>query len=116
MVTISIDEEYGYRRWVAEMNEAEYQALLARWATMRGLNCLIPVNVVIPQARELVGDSFDMPADAIRCHIHECDDSYLEGSDYQIPPDKIFWIDGVSYNSMDLFRNAGGPRNDKGGT
>lgn len=32
-----------------------------------------------------------------RCHIHEWDDSWLEGSDYEIPEDTDFWMNGVRF-------------------
>ena len=100
-----ISEEYGYRHWLAELTDGEYEDLLRRWNTMRGLNCLVPVTLIVPQAREIdpkSGICFDrdrIPEDAKHCHIHECDDSRIEGSDYRIPDDEFFWIDGVKYNN-----------------
>ncbi len=97
-----ISEEYGYRHWLAELTDAEYQELIRRWETMRGLNCLVPVKLIVPQAREM-SDEEDYPQEAKRCHIHECDDSHLEGSSYKIPDDEFFWLDGQKYDKMDLY-------------
>ncbi len=103
-----ISEEYGYRHWLAELTDREYQGLIARWETMRGLNCLVPVTMIVPQAIEIeegMATCFDrnkIPKDAKHCHIHECDDSRLEGTNYQIPEDEDFWICGVRYTRSEL--------------
>ncbi len=101
-----IEEEYGYRDWLAKLTEEEYQQLIIRWNTMKNLNCLVPVPFIIPQATELkYEDRWNMKYDK-KCHIHECHDSYLEGSNYEIPYDEsthnIFTIDGKEYNTYDL--------------
>lgn len=95
MVMLLISEEYGHRRWCAKLTEDEYDLLIDRWESMRGLNCLVPVTLIIPQAVELMDG--ELPVFDKRCHIHEYDDSRLEGSDYRIPPDKFFWMDGICY-------------------
>jgi hypothetical protein len=93
-----ISEEYGYRHWLAELTAEEYEELLARWSTMRGLNCLVPVFLIVPQAKEF--DGTFVPCGALKCHLHECDDSYLEGSDYKIPNDLDgFWMSGIHYST-----------------
>lgn len=101
MIKILIDEEYGYRTWLAKLTQEEYAQLLQRWETMRGLNPLVPVKLIIPQAVK-VEDSdvlamFDDGETFYNCHIHDYDDSYLEGSCYSIPDDEGFWIGGQKY-------------------
>jgi len=99
MIIIDIDEEYGFRNWVAELTEEEYQQLLARWATIKGLNCLVPIPFIIPQAKR-VEDGAPLPEGALSCHIHECDDSWLEGAGRGVPvtKDHSFWMDGICYS------------------
>jgi hypothetical protein len=92
-----IVEEYGYRDWLAKLDPWEYQDLIRRWKTIRGLTCLVPVKLIVPQAKELddlrpVEVKYDK-----RCHIHEHDDSYLQDVDYKIPEDTHFWMDGRMY-------------------
>lgn len=96
MVVLYINEEYDYRDWIAHLSDAEYQDLLSRWATMRGLHACVPVTLIVPQAVELT----EVPClrslgITHRCHIHEWDDSWLDGSDYEIPEDTDFWMNGV---------------------
>lgn len=103
-IVLHISEEYGYRTWVAVLTTEQYQQLLARWSTIKGLNCMVPVKLIVPQAVEV--DRFDRSRVTHECHIHECDDSYLAGSDYRIPDtdDGTFVIEGRSYAPMDLYR------------
>jgi hypothetical protein len=96
-----ISEEYGYRDWLVELTQEEYCRLIQRWETMRGLNSLVPVQLIIPQAKE-VEDYRLIPHGSINCHIHEHDDSHLYGSDYQIPPDEDFWIEGRRYTDEEI--------------
>lgn len=113
-----IDEEYGYRLWEADLTDAEFEQLKTRWRTMKGLHCMVPVRLIIPQAR---------PADPekqepgwgyrVNCHVHEHDDSILTGcTDYQIPegePDPndphfpLFEMEGWRYSVEDLERISG---------
>lgn len=98
MIKLLIEEEYGYRDWYAELTEQEFEELCARWKTLRGLNCLVPVTLIIPQAVELDDGRRVNPEHTHRCHIHEEDDSYLEGCGYEIPPDDYFWMNGRKYD------------------
>jgi hypothetical protein len=110
LVTIRIEEEYGYRTWKAVLTEEEYKEVLRRWETMKGLYCSVPVQLIIPQAVEIddsdpiinVWKANDMGVKF--CHIHECDDSYISGSEYVIPEyeDHLFFMDGVQYTYKDL--------------
>jgi hypothetical protein len=96
VVRLYIQEEFGFAHWAAILTNDEYRDLLRRWETMRGLNCCVPVARIVPQAERLkAGDLANAAFDAF-CHVHECDDSYLDGSGYMIP-DTIngeFCIDG----------------------
>lgn len=117
MKKLYIREEYGYREWVAELTDEEWEALQTRWRTLRGLFCSVPVRLIVPQARELRDDA-DLPnlndPSWLHCHLHECDDSYLDGVDYTIPADhEAFWMDGRRYTHQEVFTIAdylNGPR------
>lgn len=115
-ITLVIDEEYGYRTWVCEMTPAEYAEALRRWGTIRGLNCLISVRTIFPTATRIVGvleeDNFQYVnihevarRGYKRCHVHEHDDSWLEGSGHRIEPtaDESFWMDGVCRTREEVF-------------
>jgi len=97
MIKLFISEEYGFREWYAELNDLEYLQLLNRWETICGLTCLVPVSLIIPQAVELDELRTTNPTTTHRCHIHEYDDSFIDGSDYKIPQDTHFWMDGKKY-------------------
>lgn len=105
MIKILIKEEYGYREWVANLTQEEYADLLNRWETMRGLNCLVPVPLIIPQAVQITDEELiaflDSGQTYYRCHIHEHDDSYLEGSYYRIPEAEYFYMEGIKYEKFD---------------
>ncbi len=99
---LAITEEYGFREWIAELDKAEYDELLAKWQTLRGLSCCVPVKFIIPQARVL-GEFEKLPSKYVHCHIHESDDSYLGGCNYEIPNDNLFWCEGKSYTSEEVY-------------
>jgi hypothetical protein len=107
MIRLVIDEEYGYRTWLAELTLEEYAQLLARWETMRGLSCLVPIKLVIPQAVEISDEDVikmhDNGETYYRCHMHDYDDSYLEGSRYDIPEDTHFWMNGRKYEEPEYW-------------
>ena len=106
MVNVYISEEYGYYHWWARLEPQEFEDLKKRWVTMRGLHCLVPVWLIIPQAVEVEDHAKLMrllkTKKHLKCHIHECDDSHLEGVAYHIPKDKDFWIDGIRFTDHDL--------------
>lgn len=105
MIKLLIDEEYGYQTWLAELTQEEYAILLTRWETIRGMNCLVPVRLVIPQAKEISVEEIVVMIDKgetfYRCHMHEEDDSHLEGSSYNIPKDTHFWMEGRKYEESE---------------
>ncbi len=96
-----ISEEYGCRHWTANLTDDEYKELIRRWETMRGLYCSVPVRLICPQAIPLL-DREDFPENTLHCHIHQYDDSHLDGTNYKIPDDEFFWIDGKKYEYKDL--------------
>lgn len=99
-----ISEEYGCRDWIAELTEDEYKDLIRRWETMKGLNCTVPVQLIIPQAVLLDDFRKKEPKYDKYCHIHECTDSRITDSKYSIPEDhEYFWLDGKKYTHMDLY-------------
>lgn len=106
MPTLWIEEEYGYRDWVAELSEEELAELRRRWCTMRGLFCSVPVPLIVPQAREASEeDSMNYSREGwLSAHIHECNDSWLEGVDYEIPEAEpgVFHMDGRQYTLVDF--------------
>jgi hypothetical protein len=96
MNKILIDEEYGYKMWIAEVSDVELSELIRRWKTIRGLNCLVPVTSIFPTAKEIDILEEDIEKDVIKAHVHECDDSYFEAAgEYKIPESDHFSIDGV---------------------
>ncbi len=103
MIKLFISEEYGFREWLAKLTYDQYEDLKRRWKTIRGLTCSVPVNLVIPQAKLLDDErKFDIKYDK-RCHMHDYDDSYLEGVDYQIPIDTHFWMEGRMYELEEYY-------------
>jgi hypothetical protein len=128
-VLVQISEEYGYQHWWALYTIEAFNEIRQRWKTMRGLNCLVPVDLIFPGARGCFGD---WPPAAIcenvvkdcvivSAHVHECDDSYLQGVTYNIPPnadenDDSFEIDGRVYSRKEidaLFDESRKRRNDE---
>jgi len=104
-IRLVIEEEYGYRHWIADLTPEELEEIRARWKTMRGLISLVPVRAIIPQAREV---SWSRNLGEPNCHIHEEDDSFLEGVEYKIPEDKKgFSIAGKFFPREQLFDDKG---------
>ncbi len=104
MIKLFIVEEYGFRDWYAELTEEEFEKLKTRWRTLRGLTCLVPIPFIIPQAKLLDDEREKDPTYTHRCHIHDYDDSYLQGCDYKIPQDdEYFWMEGKKYSRPELY-------------
>jgi hypothetical protein len=109
-VVMFITEEYGYRHWLAIVTEQEFDAFVARWKTIKGLSCLVPINFLLPSAHvadraEFQAAEENATAHGDRCvsaHIHESDDSSIEGVDYTIPEQDNFEIDGRVYTSEEV--------------
>ncbi len=111
MITLWIVEEYGYRDWIAVLNETECADLLKRWSTIRGLTCLVPVTLIVPQAVEVEEGHPYYPLNVweaqrknwLRAHIHEHDDSHMPGNEHEIPEDEHFWMDGRRYEKNEYW-------------
>lgn len=111
-----IEQEYGFRHWYAWLDKCELDALAARWRSLDGLFCGVPVLWVVPQARELdLSDPADMELscrrDALSMHMHDWDDSHFSlvrdhtigAPDYDDPGGPLFWMDGMSYTHEDVY-------------
>ncbi len=110
MPKLFINEEYGYREYTADLTDAEWEDLKRRWATIKGLNPLVPVKLIVPQAKDIVWEEFNSPTfgrayceavDGADFHMHvdDWDDSWLDSVPYAIPKteDESFHIDGRIY-------------------
>jgi hypothetical protein len=104
LIKLLIAEEYGFRDWYAELTKDGYDALIKRWMTLKGRPCSVPVPFIITGAVLLDDARKEDPAYTHRCHIHECEDSYLQGCDYQIPDDRSFWMNGQEYTPEDGYK------------
>lgn len=106
-IKLAIEEEYGYRHWVAYLDKLEYDDLLQRWASMRGLDYMVPVRLIIPQAVPAFGLT-DINIHELRrqrvkyCAINLSDDSYLSGAVAGIPEADAFQMDGKTYTEAEL--------------
>jgi hypothetical protein len=115
-VLLTISEEYGYRNWYAVLTRAEYEQICADWKTMKGLNCLVPVRFLVPQAKPLwmlkytPEHAFTMTLDGLAgmdveivgSHVHQADDSGLGGVDYDIPEQETFEFKGREYTDDEV--------------
>lgn len=115
-VLLTISEEYGYRNWYAVLTRAEYEQVCADWQTLKGLNCLVPVRFLIPQAKPLwmlrytPEHAFTLTLDGLAgadveivgAHIHQSDDSGLGGVDYDIPEQETFEFKGREYTDDEV--------------
>jgi len=119
MPVLFIDEEYGYKHWIADLTDEEWQALQQRWRTIKGMSCLVPVRFLVPKAKLIEwGADVDGPEFAkkfhecrdratVFAHFHEYDDSSLTGChDYKIPRGDSdgydFEVDGRKYTHQEL--------------
>ena len=118
MIFLLISEEYGCQEWYAVLSEDQFENLKKRWITIKGLNCLVPVNFIIEQAKPLcnhekfpikVGDTFvdlqdvDFFMNVVSAHIHQSDDSYISTVDYEIPEGDEFEMEGISHSREHVY-------------
>lgn len=105
-ILLLISEEYGYQHWYGIYHEDHYRNIVARWNTMKGLNCLVPVDFVIPGAM-LYYDRYPVCENTLdqytirHAHIHECDDSHLDGAN-PVPDAENFEIEGRVYSREEV--------------
>lgn len=117
---ILIDEEYGYQNWILVVDDAGLEELKSRWASMHGINCLVPIPLVFPHAERCTVDDWlewadtemtperrgevEREARVFRAHVHECDDSSFDAlPGHKVPPGEVFVINGVPYGDDDLY-------------
>jgi len=115
-ILVRIEEEFGYQYWWALYTPGQFEDIKRRWQTMKGLNCLVPVDLIFPGARGCFGE---WPPEAlcimefantveVGAHVHQHDDSYVDNLPYDIPEtvngvdDGSFEIDGVVYSDADI--------------
>jgi hypothetical protein len=109
-VVMFITEEYGYRHWLAILTAQEFEEFVSRWKTIKGLSCLVPINFLLPQAYLANREEFQAAEEnatahgdqCVSAHIHESDDSSIEGVDYVIPEQDEFEIDGKVYTDEEV--------------
>lgn len=105
-VVLLVSEEYGYRDWVSVLTESQFNDFVERWKTIKGLSCLVPVPHIVPEATLIDRDGFiaaieqaDAQGDRlVRVHVHESDDSHIEGVEHTIPDADNFEFMGVVYS------------------
>jgi hypothetical protein len=98
-ILLLINVEHGNAYWEAALSLEEFIELQNRWKTIRGLHCLVPVNLIIPQAKPIAEEpnlSWNTKYNR-RCHIHMHSDSWLEGINYRIPEAEYFHMEGQTY-------------------
>jgi hypothetical protein len=115
-IILSISEEYGYRNWYAILSERQFEQLKEDWQTLKGLNCLVPVQFLVPQAKPLWALPFTqehqvyLTQDGLAqhnvrirsAHIHEPDDSGLADLKYSIPEQRTFEFLGTEYTEDEV--------------
>ena len=117
---ILIDEEYGYQSWILICGDAELEEVKRRWATMRGLSCLVPVTMIFPHARRCTVEDWlewsdtemsqdrreeiEREARVFQAHVHESDDSSFDAlPGHEVPEAVMFELDGMSYRDDELY-------------
>lgn len=107
---ILIEEEYGHGHWMAIVCDRDLEEIKRRWATMRGLNCLVPVTMIFPTAKECLREDWEDWIDppkgtkVFHSHVHQDDDSFFDAlPKFKIPPAEEFSIDGKTYRDEDLY-------------
>ena len=105
-----ISEEYGFPHWFVVYNRRVLEQVKNHWKTMKNLNCLVPVPLIFPGAKQYCDDHppiCDVERDAMQvfhAHVHESDDSGFDGCpNFKIPDDegdfeingKVFTHDAV---------------------
>lgn len=109
-VLVLISEEYGFQEWFAVYSRRVLYQVANRWQTMKNLNCLVPVPLIFPGAKQYCDNQPPICASeretmqVYHAHVHESDDSGFDacpnfsipddGGDFEIN-DKTFTIDEI---------------------
>ena len=110
---LHISEEYGFNEWYAILSDERYEELKNQWKTLKGLNCLVPVRFLVPEAKNFplrdehkdYGDLEYLQKNKVQIvgsHIHQSDDSWLEDADYDIPESQNFEFKGKTYTEEEV--------------
>lgn len=113
MIILNISEEYGCNQWYAILSNERYEELKKNWQTIKGLNCLVPVRFLIPEAvnfplrieDQKFADPEFLRENNVRienAHIHQSDDSYIADLNYEIPEQENFEFMGIEYTSEQI--------------
>lgn len=106
-ILLLISEEYGYQSWYGIYHEDHYRNIVARWNTMKGLNCLVPVDFIIPGAMLYGSSRYPVCESTLdqytirHAHVHQCDDSYLDNA-RPVPEADNFEIEGRVYSREEV--------------
>lgn len=106
-VLLLVSEEYGYQNWYRICTEEEYREIVRRWNTMKGLNCLVPVDFVIPGAEPFHNCRYPVPETELEnytikgAHVHEPDDSGLDDAE-PVQDAETFEIEGTTYSEEEI--------------
>lgn len=115
MKILFVNEEYGYNTWYAIISDERYEEIKSEWQTIKGLNCLVPVRFLFPEAKNLPLYPEDQKyadkeylaqnnIEIIDCHVHQSDDSFLAGINYEIPEQKRFEFKGKIYSEEEVYK------------
>ena len=109
-ILVLISEEYGYQHWFAVYNQRVYEQVKNRWQTMRNLNCIVPVTLIFPGAKQYLDrdppicktEMADMTVS--HAHVHQCDDSAFDACPkFNIPDDgEDFVINDTVFTDAEL--------------
>lgn len=113
MIVLEISEEYGYDQWYAIVSEERYEELKKEWQTIKGLNCLVPVRFLIPEALNFPlrpehaqfaeENYFELNnIKNVSVHVHDSDDSYFGDLEFEIPDQDDFEFKGVRYTDEEV--------------
>jgi hypothetical protein len=113
MIILNISEEYGFNSWYAILTDERFEELKSEWRTIKGLNCLVPVRFLIPEAVNLpllesdqkYADEKYLEENSIKIesvHVHQSDDSYFADLDFEIPEQANFEFKGKEYSEEEL--------------
>lgn len=109
-VLVLISEEYGFQYWFVVYNRRVLEQVKNRWKTMKNLNCLVPVPLIFPGAKQYCDDYPPICAverdamEVFHAHVHQSDDSSFDGCpNFKIPDDEgDFEINGKVFTNDEV--------------